>query len=82
VPTGPGWAYEIKHDGFRFQCWRERKRVRVFSRGGHDWSAQLPASEAAMIDLTNEADELLTYLEGRELSEREACAVMASPSPR
>jgi ATP-dependent DNA ligase len=18
VPTGPGWAYEIKHDGFRF----------------------------------------------------------------
>jgi hypothetical protein len=29
-----------------------------------------------MIDLTSEADGLLTYLEGRELSEREACAVM------
>jgi hypothetical protein len=21
VPTGPQWAYEIKHDGFRFVCW-------------------------------------------------------------
>jgi hypothetical protein len=20
VPTGAGWAYEIKHDGFRFIC--------------------------------------------------------------
>jgi ATP-dependent DNA ligase len=42
VPTGPGWAYEIKHDGFRFVCVSQRKRVRVFSRGGHDWSKQLP----------------------------------------
>jgi len=36
VPTGAGWAYEIKHDGFRFICRRERERVRVFSRRGHD----------------------------------------------
>jgi bifunctional non-homologous end joining protein LigD len=31
VPTGPQWAYEIKHDGFRFLCVRQHKRVRVFS---------------------------------------------------
>jgi bifunctional non-homologous end joining protein LigD len=43
VPSGPGWAYEIKHDGFRFICRRDGDRVRVFSRGGHDWSKQLPA---------------------------------------
>jgi bifunctional non-homologous end joining protein LigD len=43
VPTGPEWAYEIKHDGFRFICRRDGERVRVFSRRGHDWSAQLPA---------------------------------------
>jgi bifunctional non-homologous end joining protein LigD len=43
VPTGPGWAYEIKHDGFRFLAARQGKRLRVFSRGGHDWSKQLPA---------------------------------------
>ncbi len=43
VPTGPQWAYEIKHDGFRFLAMRQGKRVRVYSRGGHDWSKQLPA---------------------------------------
>jgi ATP-dependent DNA ligase len=34
VPTGRQWAYEIKHDGFRFLAVRERERVRVYSRGG------------------------------------------------
>ncbi len=33
VPTGPQWAFEIKHDGFRFICLRDGDRVRVFSRG-------------------------------------------------
>jgi ATP-dependent DNA ligase len=28
---GSGWAYEIKHDGFRFLAVRRGKRVRVFS---------------------------------------------------
>jgi len=46
VPTGPQWAYEIKHDGFRFICHRER--VRVFSRTGYEWGAQLPAIAAAL----------------------------------
>jgi bifunctional non-homologous end joining protein LigD len=31
VPTGRQWAYEIKHDGFRFLAVRQRERVRVFS---------------------------------------------------
>jgi bifunctional non-homologous end joining protein LigD len=48
APTGPQWAYEIKHDGFRFICHRDGVRVRVFSRTGHDWSAQLPAIAAAL----------------------------------
>ena len=34
VPIGPQWAYEIKHDGFRFICWRVGDRMRVFSRRG------------------------------------------------
>jgi ATP-dependent DNA ligase len=42
VPTGPQWAYEIKHDGFRFVCRRDGDDVRVFSRRGHDWTK--PAS--------------------------------------
>jgi bifunctional non-homologous end joining protein LigD len=27
VPTGPQWAYEIKHDGFRLICRRDGDRV-------------------------------------------------------
>ena len=41
VPTGPQLAYEIKHDGFRFLAVRQRKQVRIYSRGGHDWSERL-----------------------------------------
>jgi hypothetical protein len=44
VPTGAGWAFEIKHDGFRFICRRDGDQVRLFSRGGHDWAKQLPAN--------------------------------------
>ena len=29
VPTGPQWAYEIKHDGFRFICRRDGKRIEL-----------------------------------------------------
>ena len=48
VPTGPEWAYEIKHDGFRFICRCDGDRVRAFTRGGHDWSKQLPAITETM----------------------------------
>jgi bifunctional non-homologous end joining protein LigD len=48
VPTGPQWAYEIKHDGFRFLAVRQRKQVRIYSRGGHDWSERLPTIAAAL----------------------------------
>jgi bifunctional non-homologous end joining protein LigD len=36
VPTGRQWAYEIKHDGFRFLAVRQGTRVRVYPRNGHD----------------------------------------------
>jgi bifunctional non-homologous end joining protein LigD len=51
VPTGPHWAYEIKHDGFRFLAVSHRKQVRVFWRGGHDWSGRLPAITNALLAL-------------------------------
>ena len=46
VPNGPQWAYEIKHDGFI--CHRDGDRVRVFSRTGREWSAQLPTIVATL----------------------------------
>jgi len=42
VPTGPQWAYEIKHDGYRFICRLESGRVRVFSRRGNDYAERVP----------------------------------------
>jgi bifunctional non-homologous end joining protein LigD len=51
VPTGPQWAYEIKHDGFRFICRRDGDRVRVFSRRGHDWTDRVPMIAEAMAAL-------------------------------
>ena len=48
VPSGSEWAYEIKHDGFRFLAVRQGKQVRIYSRGGHDWAERLPAITEAM----------------------------------
>ena len=41
-PEGPLWAYEIKHDGFRFLCRRDGDRVRIFSRNARDWADGVP----------------------------------------
>ena len=51
MPPGPEWAFEIKHDGFRFLAVRQRESVRIYSRGGHDWAKQLPAIVNALLTL-------------------------------
>jgi ATP-dependent DNA ligase len=51
VPGGPQWVYEIKHDGFRFVCWRVGERVRVFSRQGIDWTDRVPLIAEALAAL-------------------------------
>ena len=49
VPDRPEWIHEIKHDGYRLIVQREGKRVRLFTRNGHDWSGRYPLiSEAAL----------------------------------
>ena len=49
VPHRPEWLHEIKHDGYRLIVQREGKRVRLFTRNGHDWSDRFPLiSEAAL----------------------------------
>ena len=51
VPCGPQWAYEIKHDGFRFICRRDGDRVRVFSRRGQDGTDRVPLIAEALASL-------------------------------
>jgi bifunctional non-homologous end joining protein LigD len=42
VPAGPDWIHEVKHDGYRLIVQREGKRVRLFTRNGHDWTDRYP----------------------------------------
>jgi bifunctional non-homologous end joining protein LigD len=42
APAGPDWIHEIKHDSYRLTVLREGKRVRLFTRNGHDWTDRYP----------------------------------------
>jgi bifunctional non-homologous end joining protein LigD len=42
VLSGPDWIHEIEHDGYRLTVHREGKRVRLFTRNGHDWRDRYP----------------------------------------
>jgi bifunctional non-homologous end joining protein LigD len=49
IPTGPDWLHEVKYDGYRLIVQRKGKRVRLFTRNGHDWSGRYPLiTEAAL----------------------------------
>jgi ATP dependent DNA ligase domain len=49
VPDSKNWIHEIKHDGYRLIVQRDRNRVRLFTRNGHDWSGHYPLiTEAAL----------------------------------
>jgi bifunctional non-homologous end joining protein LigD len=51
VPTGSPWLYEIKYDGHRMMLIRDEDRVRLISRGGHDWARHFPLIVAAALRL-------------------------------
>ena len=42
VPRGPDWIHEVKYDGYRVRVVRDGDRVRLFSKGGHDWTGRYP----------------------------------------
>jgi bifunctional non-homologous end joining protein LigD len=50
-PSGPGWAHELKHDGYRLQIHVRDGRVRLYTMNGADWSKRYPriADEATRI---------------------------------
>lgn len=42
APTGEGWSYEMKFDGYRLLARiDEDGAVRLFTRNGHDWTSKL-----------------------------------------
>jgi|SRR5581483_4684536 len=47
-PTGPGWRFEIKADGYRVQVHLRHGKVTVYSRTGLDWTDQFATNAAAV----------------------------------
>ena len=41
-PSGPGWAHELKHDGYRLQIHVRDGRVKLYTMNGADWSKRYP----------------------------------------
>ena len=49
MPAGAEWFHEIKYDGYRLRVERDGDRVRLITRGGHDWTRRFPwIAEAAL----------------------------------
>jgi bifunctional non-homologous end joining protein LigD len=51
APVGDRWLYEIKFDGYRLAIHIEPHRVRILTRGGHDWTHRFPGIAAAAREL-------------------------------
>lgn len=45
-PKSPGWGFEVKWDGYRVALHIEPGRVRIFTRGGNDWTGRFPSIAA------------------------------------
>ena len=48
VPTGDGWLYEIKHDGYRMQARIDGGSVKLLTRSGLDWTAKFEPTAGAL----------------------------------
>jgi bifunctional non-homologous end joining protein LigD len=48
VPRGDEWLHEIKYDGWRLLAQKDGGKIRLFTRGGIEWSARLPKLAAAL----------------------------------
>jgi ATP-dependent DNA ligase len=42
VPHTPDWLHEIKYDGYRLRLERDGGRVRLITKGGHNWTSRYP----------------------------------------
>src|SRR5262245_616401 len=50
-PTGPGWAHQPKWDGYRLLVAKDGDHVRLFSKGGTEWTERLAGLAAAFVEL-------------------------------
>ncbi len=50
-PAGSQWAFEVKWDGYRLAVHIEPSKVRIITRGGHDWTERFPSIAGAASQL-------------------------------
>jgi bifunctional non-homologous end joining protein LigD len=48
LPTAGDWVTETKLDGYRLLARIDGKRVKLFTRNGHDWTAKFPTLKAEL----------------------------------
>jgi bifunctional non-homologous end joining protein LigD len=65
VPRGDGWLFEVKYDGYRCLAAIASSGVRLYSRGGHDWTSQFRTVVDPFRSLTR----------GTALIDGEVCAI-------
>ncbi len=53
LPSGAGWLYEVKLDGYRTLVMKKRGKITIFSRRGNVVNARYPKMPAAFDFLTN-----------------------------
>jgi len=51
APEGDRWLHEVKYDGYRLGACIQAGRVRLYTRGGHDWTGKLASIASAVIEL-------------------------------
>ena len=66
-PSGPGWAHELKHDGYRLQIHVRDGRMRLYTMNGADWSKRYPriVEAAARIKVSAVMDAEVVCLDER-----------------
>jgi ATP-dependent DNA ligase len=71
IPTGPGWQYEPKWDGFRCLAFRDGARIELQSKAGESLTRYFPELTAALAATTAKAfvlDGEIVVPEGRSTS--------------
>jgi bifunctional non-homologous end joining protein LigD len=54
-PSGPGWAHELKHDGYRLQIHVRDGLARLYTTNGANWSDRYPLIAAEAVRLKGSA---------------------------
>src|SRR5215475_9080544 len=75
LPTGVGWLYEVKFDGYRMQIHKADDRVVLYTRNGGDWTDRFPGLVADLAKLRCESaiiDAELVHSDGFDALHRTA----------